>query len=123
MIPENVKEILKHEGVVAIATQGKDGPHLINTWHSYIQLTEVGNILVPVGGMQKTEGNLQKDNRVLVTLGSRDVLGKRGPGAGFLLTGTARILTSGNGYDIVKKKFVWARAALEITIDSSEQTI
>ncbi len=39
MIPEKVKEILKHEGVVASATQGKDGPHLINTWHSYVQIT------------------------------------------------------------------------------------
>ena len=28
MIPDKLLEIMKHEGVVAIATQGKDGPHM-----------------------------------------------------------------------------------------------
>jgi hypothetical protein len=123
MISEKVKEILKHEGAVAIATQGKDGPHLINTWHSYVQITDAGTFLVPVGGMKTTEANLQKDNRVLATLGSREVPGLRGPGAGFLINGTAKISTSGNQYDLIKKKFPWARAVLEITIASAEQTI
>ncbi len=31
MIPEKLLEVLKHEGVVAIAAQGQDGPHLVNT--------------------------------------------------------------------------------------------
>lgn len=123
MIPEKVKEILNHEGVVAIATQGKDGPHLINTWHSYVQITDAGNLLVPVGGMKITEANLQKDNRVLVTLGSREVTGLRGPGAGFLIIGTGKISKSGNQYDVIKKIFPWARATLEIIIVSIEQTI
>jgi hypothetical protein len=90
-IPEKAKEILKHEGVVAIATQGKDGPHLVNTWHSYIQLTATGNLLVPAGGMKRTEENLLKDNRIVATIGSREVTGMRGPGAGFLIKGTAKL--------------------------------
>ncbi len=123
MIPDKVKEILKHEGVVAIATQGTDGPHLVNTWHSYIQITGTGNFLSPVGGMKITEENLQKDNRILATLGSREVSGLRGPGAGFLITGTAKVSASGAQYELIKKKFPWARAVLELNIQSAQETI
>jgi hypothetical protein len=31
MIPEKLKEIMKKDGVVAIATLGPHGPHLVNT--------------------------------------------------------------------------------------------
>lgn len=33
VIPEKLLQVLKHEGVVAIATQGEEGPHLVNTWN------------------------------------------------------------------------------------------
>ncbi len=123
MIPDKVKEILKHEGVVAIATRGADGPHLVNTWHSYVRTTDNGSLLIPVGGMKKTEANLLKDNRVSLTLGSREAAGLRGPGAGFLLRGTARMFAAGDHYDLIKKNFSWARTVLEIVITSAEQTI
>ncbi len=123
MIPEKVKEILTHEGVVAIVTSGKEGPHLVNTWNSYVQITEAETLLVPVGGMKKTEENLKRNNRILATLGSREVAGLRGPGTGFLITGTAVISASDAQFDAIKKKFSWARAVLEITIQSAEQTL
>jgi hypothetical protein len=123
MIPEKMKEILQHEGVVAIATQGPEGPHLVNTWNSYLQITPTGTMLVPVGGMNTTEANLRRDPRVLVTLGSREVAGQRGPGAGFLIRGTATIHASGEAFDLVKPRYVWARGVLEITITSITQTI
>ncbi len=126
MIPEKMKEVLQHEGVVAIATQGPEGPHLVNTWNSYLQLTEadtLATLLVPMGGMNTTEANLRKDARVLMTVGAREVEGTIGPGAGFLIRGTAKIITSGPGFARVKDRFTWARAALEITIASVEQTI
>jgi hypothetical protein len=31
MIPEKLQEIMKSDGVVAIATLGADGPHMVNT--------------------------------------------------------------------------------------------
>ena len=34
MIPEIMRQVLKHEGVVAIATQSDGGTHLVNTWNS-----------------------------------------------------------------------------------------
>jgi hypothetical protein len=32
MIPEKLQKIMKQDGVVAIATLGTEGPHLVNTW-------------------------------------------------------------------------------------------
>ena len=95
MIPDKMLEILKYEGVVAIATMGGDGPHMVNTWNSYIVVTQDGHLLLPVGGMIRTEANVGKNNNILLTLGSREVEGFHGPGAGFLIKGTAVFIKSG----------------------------
>ena len=34
MIPEKLTEVLKHESVVAIITQGVKGAQVVNTWNS-----------------------------------------------------------------------------------------
>lgn len=122
MIPETLLEVLKHEGVAAIATQGPDGPHLVNTWNSYLQVLDDGSIVVPAGYMHVTEKNIAKDPRVLMTVGSRQVRGKNGPGTGFLIKGPASFETKGPAFDAVAK-FKWARAALVIRPASVEQTL
>jgi chitinase len=38
MIPEKLQEIMKKDGVVAIATLGPDGPYMVNTWNSYLRI-------------------------------------------------------------------------------------
>jgi len=123
MIPDKMLQILKYEGVVAIVTMGGDGPHIVNTWNSYITITRDEHLLIPVGGMIRTEANVEKNNNVLITLGSREVQGFRGPGAGFLIKGTAAFIKSGEQFDILKKRFSWARAVMEITILSATQTL
>lgn len=123
MIPEKLLEVLKHDGVVAIATLGQDGPHMVNTWNSYIKITSDGRLLIPAGYMQRTEANIAFNSNVLITLGSSKVAGKLGPGTGFLIKGTAAFLTSGPDFDVIKAKFVWARAALAVTIASATQTL
>ncbi len=123
MIPEKLLEILKKDGVVAIATMGQDEPHLVNTWNSYIQITADGRLLIPAGYMQTTEANLAVNNKVLMTLGSSKVAGKNGPGTGFLIKGTAAFVTTGPDFDAIKAKFSWARAALAVTIASATQTL
>ena len=123
MIPEKLLELLKYEGVVAIATQGEEGPHLVNTWNSYVQVTGDGLLVIPAGYMKTTETNITKDNRVLITLGSREVEGDHGPGTGFLIKGTAAFQTSGSNFDAAKQRFPWARATLEVTITSATQTL
>jgi hypothetical protein len=122
-IPEKLLEVLKHDGVVAIATLGLDGQHMVNSWNQYLQVTEDGRLLVPAGTMQRTEANIATNNQVLVTLGSSKVPGQHGPGTGFLIRGTAEFITSGPDFDTVKARFAWARATLAITIDSATQTL
>lgn len=123
MIPEKLKEVLKHEGVVAIVTNGSKGVHVSNTWNSYLFVTPGERILIPVGGMNITESNIKDNNRVLITLGSREVQGFHSKGTGFLITCSANFLYSGNEYDQVKQNFPWIRAVLEITPESIKQTL
>ena len=33
-IPDKMTQVLEKDGVVAIATLGQDGPHMVNTWNS-----------------------------------------------------------------------------------------
>jgi len=123
MIPEKMREVLKQDGVVAIATLGEDGPHMVNTWNSYIQITGDGRMLIPAGYMHKTETNIAFNNNVLITLGSSKVAGTMGPGTGFLIRGTAAFITAGPDFDVIKTKYAWARAAVAVTIASATQTL
>lgn len=122
-IPEKMLEVLKHDGVVAIATMGAEEPHLVNTWNSYVRISDDGRLLIPAGYMHLTEANIQKNNKVLITLGSSKVAGKNGPGTGFLLEGTAAFISSGPDFDRVKARFSWARATLAVTVLSATQTL
>ena len=122
MIPEKLREILKQDGVVAIATLVQDGPHMVNTWNSYIRISDDGRILIPAGYMHRTEANIAFNNNVLITLGSSKVTGNHGPGAGFLIKGTAAFITEGPDFDLLKSKFEWLRATLAVTVDSATQT-
>lgn len=122
MIDEKLVEILKQDGVVAIATLGQDGPHMVNTWNSYIRVSADGRLLIPAGYMHRTEANVAYNPEVLITLGSSKVQGLHGPGAGFLIKGKAAFLTEGPEYDLLKEKFSWLRAALVVTPDTVTQT-
>jgi predicted pyridoxine 5'-phosphate oxidase superfamily flavin-nucleotide-binding protein len=121
-IPEKLLEIMKQDGVVAIATLGADGPHLVNTWNSYLRVSEAGRILIPAGYMQKTEANIAHNPEVLITLGSSKVPGLHGPGAGFLIKGMAEFVTEGPDFDLLKEKFSWLRATLAVTPSEITQT-
>jgi hypothetical protein len=123
MIPEKLLEILKKDGIVAIATLGQDGPHLVNTWNSYIRISADGRLLIPAGYMHRTEANIAFNPEVLLTIGSSKVQGLRGAGAGFLIKGKAAFITSGPDFDVLKSKFSWLRATLSITPDSFTQTL
>lgn len=123
MIPETLREVLKKDGVGAIATMGPNEPHLVNTWNSYVRITDDGRLLIPAGYMNVTEANLKTNNKVLLTFGSSKVAGKNGPGTGFLIKGTAEFITSGPDFDTMKRRFAWARATLAVTVFSVTQTL
>ena len=121
-IPDKLLEIMKQDGVVAIATLGKDGQHLVNTWNSYLRISSDGRLFIPAGHMHKTEANVAFNPNVLITLGSSKVKGLHGAGAGFLIKGKATFITSGPDFDFMKEKFSWLRATFAVTIDSITQT-
>lgn len=125
MINDKLSEILSHpsDGEVAIVTQGVDGPHVVNTWNSYVYITTDGRMLIPAGRMNQTEKNIENNSHVKLTVGNREVQGLNYKGAGFLITGTAKFRKDGPEYNIIKEKFPWARATLEITIINIVQTL
>lgn len=122
MIPEKMLEILKQDGAVAITTLGQEGPHMVNTWNSYIRISADGRLLIPAGYMHRTETNIIFNPEVLITLASSKVQGLHGPGAGFLIKGKAAFITSGPDFDILKSKFDWLRATLSVTPHTVTQT-
>lgn len=123
MFSENFLDVLKHEGVATIGTYGDGEIHLSNTWNSYIRITDSGKLLYPAGGMKVTEANIVKNKRIQMTLGSREVAGFHGLGTGFRIEGTAAFLKSGPEFEKIKDIFPWARAAVEITVESVTQTL
>ncbi|RFC47673.1 MAG: Pyridoxamine 5'-phosphate oxidase [Verrucomicrobia bacterium] len=122
MIPDQLLKIMEKDGVVAIATVGPDGPHLVNTWNSYLKISPDGRLLIPAGYMHKTEANIKHNPHVLITLGSSKIAGLHGPGAGYLIKGQGQFVTSGPDFDFMKEKFSWLRATLAVTIESANQT-
>ena len=72
--PQKFLSVLKHEGVVTVMSWGIE-PHIVNTWNSFIVVTDDERLLIPAYGFRKTERNVSVNNKVKLTLGSREVLG------------------------------------------------
>ena len=104
MINEKFREVLKHEGVVTILSWGATPePHLVNTWNSYLEITQDGKILVPAFGFRQTEKNVNANPKVKLAAGTKEVLGyKDYQGTGFIVEGTARYLSEGPEFDLMK---------------------
>ncbi|MBK1813703.1 pyridoxamine 5'-phosphate oxidase family protein [Clostridium sp. YIM B02505] len=123
MLNEKLLEVISHEGVVAIVTCANNEAHVVNTWNSYLNATEDGRLLIPAAGMRRTQKNIELNNNVKLTFGSKEVMGHQYMGAGFLIEGTAKFLESGSDYDMMKEKFPFLSRVLEITVVSAKQTI
>ena len=122
MFSEKFFEVLSHEGVAAIVSCGDNGAHVVNTWNSYLVI-EDNRILIPAAGMRKTQKNIEQNNKVKVTLGSKEVMGYKYMGTGFLIEGTAKFIESGSKFDMMKQKFPFLSRVLEITVESAKQTL
>jgi len=122
-LSEKFLEVLKHEGVVSITSWGVES-HVVNTWNTYLVVTEDERILIPAYGFRKTEKNVNVNSNVLLTLGTREVLGyKDYQGTGFVVRGTAKYISSGNEYNFMKEKFSFLTRVLEITVDTAKQML
>ncbi|MDF2804487.1 MAG: FMN-binding protein [Anaerocolumna sp.] len=124
MLTEKFYEVVKNEGVVSIVSWGVDEPHVTNTWNSYLVVTEDERLLIPAAGLRSTEKDVNENNRVKVTLGSREVMGFNNyQGTGFLLEGTAKFVESGAEFNMMKDKFSFLNRVLEITVTSEKQLL
>lgn len=123
MLNEKLLEVISHEGVVTIVSWNNNEPHVANTWNSYINVTSDDRILIPAGGMQRTQKNVDQNNNVKISLGSKEVMGYQYPGTGFLIEGTAKFVESDSDFDMMKEKFPWLTRVLEVTVASVKQMI
>jgi hypothetical protein len=125
VLNEKLLAILSHpvDGAVSIVTNGNDGPHLVNTWNSYIVVTPDDKLLIPAYGFIKTEKNLTTHNEATLSIASREVEGYKAKGTGFIVKGSTRFLKSGEEFDRMKDKFSWIRAVLEVTVASAKQML
>lgn len=114
-----IREVIDKSEWVAIATVGPDGPHLAATWGDYVRALGVEDdvIVIPAGGLRKTETNLRANPRVELLFASRQVRRPQGVGQGCVLSGTAELQVSGPAMDAVKTQFPWARGALVVRIE------
>ena len=119
---EKLQEILTKEGAVAIVAQGEEFPHVVNTWHSYIEIDNE-DIIIPVAGMKTMEECIAKNPSVILTLGSKEVVGIYGPGAGFLINGGAKYEYEGKMFELMSSRFEWVRAIMRVTINKLTQTV
>ena len=121
-----IKDVIEKTEVVAIATYGENGPHLVATWGDFIRSLDINDgktIIIPVGGYHQTEKNLKDDNRIELLVGSKQVQGKNGPGTGFRLVGRGEIIVSGEFAELTKSKFPWSRGALVIEVEKADQLL
>lgn len=123
MFDERFMSVVNKEGVVSIVSCSDDEAHVVNTWNSYLAFPGGDRILIPVYGMRKTQKKVEKNQKVLLTLGTKEVEGKMGPGTGYLIKGIAKFMNSGPEFEVTKEKFSWANRVLEVTVSSVKQTI
>lgn len=120
---DKFQEVLKHEGVVSIMSWGVE-PHMVNTWNSFMVITEDERILIPAYGFRKTEKNVNVNNQIKLSIGSKNVSGyKNYPGTGFIVNGTAAYIESGAEYDMMKEKFDFLTRVFEITVITAKQML
>jgi hypothetical protein len=94
----------------------------VATWGDYVRALGIQDdtLLIPVGHMRKTEANLQRDPRVELLCGTRQVQGSHGPGKGCAIVGRAELQTDGPHFATAKAKFAWARAVLVVRAETVE---
>lgn len=125
MLSEKFYEVTKNEGVVSITSWGSDAqPSVRCTWHSYLRITQDQRLLAPIAGFTSVQQDVAVNDRVIMTLGSREVEGFNGyQGTGFLIEGRARFTDSGEEFDQMKAEYPFMNKLLEITVESAKQLL
>lgn len=117
-------EVMEHEGPVTIVGYRTCPSPVVSTWMSYIEVNISQKLMyIPAAGMHSIEKNISKEPDLLVTVGSKDVQGIQGSGAGFYVYGKGKFLDAGSSYNSLKNKFPWLRKVLQIKIEKIDQKI
>jgi len=121
IIEGNCREVCEASEFVTIVTSGDDGPHVVGNWGDYMRALGIGadTIVLPAGRYRQTEQNLRQRSRVQLLVASKKVQGTRGPGQGYLIVGTAEVVSTGEIAERVKAQFPWARGALVIHVEQA----
>lgn len=124
MLDQKLIDVLNHEGAVAIISSSASAPgyHVVNTWNSYVRVAG-DKLYIPAAGMHSIEGDMAHSDQVLLTLGSKEVEGTVGPGAGFHVTGRAAFIDDGEKFDEMKAAFPFLTRVLEVTVEKVDQKI
>ena len=125
MLSKKFFEVIQNEGVVSITSWGNgDQPNVRCTWNSYLHITNDERILAPIAGFTSVQGDVSKNDRVILTLGSREVEGFNNyQGTGFLIEGWARFTDCGAEFEQMKKEYPFMNKLLEITVESAKQLL
>lgn len=118
LLEGSCREVLDQTEVVALVTMGEHGPHITATWGDYMRTLGIGEnrLVIPAGFYRQMEANLGRNPEIQLLVASRKVQGNIGPGQGFTLKGTGRIVDAGEDMDRVKEHFPWARGALIVDV-------
>jgi predicted pyridoxine 5'-phosphate oxidase superfamily flavin-nucleotide-binding protein len=121
IIEGNCREVCEASEFVTIVTSGDDGPHVVGNWGDYMRALGIGadTIVLPAGRYRQTEQNLRQRSRVQLLVASKKVQGTRSPGQGYLIVGTAEVVSTGEIAERVKAQFPWARGALVIHVEQA----
>lgn len=125
MLSKTFFEVIQNEGVVSITSWGSgDQPNVRCTWNSYLRITKDERILAPIAGFTSVQGDVSKNDRVILTLGSREVEGFNNyQGTGFLIEGRARFTDCGAEFEQMQKEYPFMNKLLEITVESAKQLL
>ena len=125
MLSKKFFEVIQNEGVVSITSWGNgDQPNVRCTWNSYLHITKDERILAPIAGFTSVQGDVSKNDRVIVTLGSREVEGFNNyQGTGFLIEGRACFTDYGVEFEQMQKEYPFMNKLLEITVESAKQLL
>ena len=55
MFSEKFLEVIGKEGVVSIVSCDESGPHVVNTWNTYLVTKNGDTLMIPAYAMRKTE--------------------------------------------------------------------
>lgn len=121
MFDATVRAVLGAEGSATFVTNGADGPHLVATWQSYLEILDDETLAFPAGGYRATEANLKRDPSVQMVIA--DKRSPAGPAIGFRLKGTAEVQSGQALHERLKAKYPWCRGVLVMHVKQVERIL